>query len=74
MHVRTAKRPISAAPGDYVVRTDHPLGTLAVYLLEPESDDGLARWGSFDGIAHPNADFGVYRVVKPHAFETEPLP
>jgi hypothetical protein len=34
---------------DAVVRTDHPLGTLACYLLEPESDDGLARWGYFDG-------------------------
>ena len=45
-------------PGDFVIRTDQPLGTLAVYLLEPESDDGLTRWNFFDvalraGELHP---------------------
>jgi hypothetical protein len=47
---------------DFLVRTDHPLGTLAVYLLEPESDDGLARWGHFDPEAQPGHLFGAYRL------------
>ena len=31
--------------GSYVVPTAQPLGVLAVYLLEPESDDGVVAWG-----------------------------
>jgi hypothetical protein len=61
--VRTRPRTLRAGPGDLLVRTDHPLGTLAVYLLEPESDDGLARWGYFD--ARPGAEMGVYRLPVP---------
>jgi hypothetical protein len=34
--------------GTYVVRTAQPLGALAAYLLEPESDDGLLVWNFFD--------------------------
>jgi hypothetical protein len=34
--------------GDYVVDLAQPLGTLAFYLLEPESDDGLMTWNFFD--------------------------
>ena len=34
--------------GTYLVRTAQPLGRLAAYLLEPESDDGLLVWNFFD--------------------------
>ena len=34
--------------GTLVVRTAQPLGNLAAYLLEPESDDGLIVWNAFD--------------------------
>ena len=34
--------------GDYVVSMDSPLANLIFYLLEPESDDGLAYWNLFD--------------------------
>ncbi|MGB8957617.1 MAG: M14 family metallopeptidase [Candidatus Aminicenantales bacterium] len=34
--------------GTYLVRTAQPLGRLAAYLLEPESDDGLLVWNYFD--------------------------
>jgi hypothetical protein len=37
-------RPVTLAPGTIVVRTAQPLGVLAMYLLEPESDDGLVAW------------------------------
>lgn len=36
------------APGTIVVRLAQPLGRLAAYLLEPESDDGLVNWNFFD--------------------------
>ncbi|HMC54110.1 MAG TPA: M14 family zinc carboxypeptidase, partial [Gemmatimonadaceae bacterium] len=31
-------------PGAYVVRAAQPLAVLAMYLLEPQSDDGLVTW------------------------------
>ncbi|MEO7458335.1 MAG: M14 family metallopeptidase [Gemmatimonadaceae bacterium] len=34
--------------GWYVVRTSQPLGRVAMYLLDPESDDGLFAWNLFD--------------------------
>jgi len=34
--------------GTFLVRTAQPLGRLAAYLLEPESDDGLLVWNFFD--------------------------
>ncbi|MBW3655876.1 MAG: peptidase [Gemmatimonadetes bacterium] len=47
-----------APAGSFLVSTAQPLGTLAVYLLDPESDDGLTTWNFFDpwlrpGAAHP---------------------
>lgn len=50
--------------GWHTVRTAQPLGILAVYLLEPESDDGLAHWRVFgDEALREGADFPVLRVV-----------
>lgn len=34
--------------GDFIVDLAQPLGNLAFYLLEPESDDGLVTWNFFD--------------------------
>jgi hypothetical protein len=47
--------------GAHFVPTDQPLGRLAVYLLEPESDDGLVTWNYFPGLAR-GAVFPVARV------------
>ena len=46
-----------AAGGDYVVRAGQPYGSPRFYLLEPESEDGLAQWSFFDGILAAHADF-----------------
>lgn len=35
-------------PGTLFITTAQPLGRLAAYLLEPESDDGLLVWNFFD--------------------------
>jgi hypothetical protein len=60
---------VTSEPGSMTVRagaalvpTDQTLGTLAAYLLEPESDDGLVRWGYLDGAAVPGALLPVARV------------
>lgn len=34
--------------GTYVVRAGQPLGILALYLLEPQTDDGLVTWNALD--------------------------
>jgi hypothetical protein len=48
--------------GSVLVRTDQPLGTLAAFLLEPESEDGLATWGFFNDAVKEGADYPVLRL------------
>ncbi len=50
--------------GWYRVPMAQPLGTLALYLLEPESDDGLVTWGFFDPWVHEGHGFPVLREVE----------
>jgi hypothetical protein len=38
-----------ARKGDFIISLAQPMGNLAFYLLEPESDDGLVSWNFFDG-------------------------
>jgi hypothetical protein len=57
------QRQARALPEGYeIVRTDQPLGAVAVYLCEPRSDDGLAENGVIGaprmGVEHP-----VWRIV-----------
>ena len=52
------KEAITFPVGSIIVRAAQPLGTLAAYLLEPESDDGLTTWNFLDaylgeGKVHP---------------------
>ncbi|MBZ0233538.1 MAG: peptidase, partial [Deltaproteobacteria bacterium] len=48
-------------PGYALVPTDQPLGAIAVYLCEPESDDGAVENGL---LAAPSAgdDYPIWRV------------
>jgi hypothetical protein len=48
--------------GSWIVPVAQPLGTLAVYMLEPESDDGLATWNLVAPRLEPGATFPVARV------------
>jgi hypothetical protein len=53
--------------GDYVVELAQPLGNLAFYLLEPESDDGYVTWNFFDEHfekQHVNVEPVMYPVFK----------
>ncbi|MHC4590585.1 MAG: M14 family metallopeptidase, partial [Planctomycetota bacterium] len=48
-----------------LVLTAQPLGTLAVYLLEPQCEDGLAAWNFLDGHVAEGGEYPVYRVRSP---------
>ena len=61
--------------GTIVVRTGQPLGALAAYLLEPESDDGLAVWNFFDRDIVPQwgrgfESYPVRKLLKPASLVT----
>jgi dipeptidyl-peptidase 4 len=61
--------------GTWVVPTAQPLANLAAYLLEPQSDDGMAVWNMFDRYLVPQWGPGyypwpVYRVVEKTAMKT----
>ena len=56
--------------GTFIVPTAQPLGVLAAYLLEPESDDGLLVWNFFDRYLVPQWSrelqaYPVYRLMNP---------
>ena len=50
--------------GTLMVPTAQPLGALAVTLLEPRSEDGLATWNFFDSELQQGHDFPVARLVR----------
>ena len=50
-------------PGAYVVRAAQPLAVLAMYLLEPQSDDGLVTWNVLDPWIHQGSRYPVARVI-----------
>ncbi|MCI0342251.1 MAG: M14 family metallopeptidase [Planctomycetales bacterium] len=51
--------------GTHVVPMAQPLANLAIYLLEPESDDGFARWDLVRPRPRRGAEFPVLRVNEP---------
>jgi hypothetical protein len=52
----------SMPAGSFTVPTAQARGALAVYLLEPESDDGLATWNFFDRDIQKGGKFPVRRI------------
>ena len=64
LHVEAARERFSAVAGDVVVPMAQRWANLAIYLLEPHGDDGLARWGFFDDVG-PGDPFPVRRIPSP---------
>ncbi|CAN5809399.1 hypothetical protein BH23GEM3_BH23GEM3_26160 [soil metagenome] len=71
---QAAERMIPA--GSYLVPMEQPLAVVAMYLLEPESDDGFATWSAPAEDANPGrpkfaaplragGEFPVLRVLEP---------
>ena len=54
---------LSAQQGALFVPANQPLGRLAFYLLEPESDDGLVTWNLIDEGLVAGATYPIYRVT-----------
>jgi dipeptidyl aminopeptidase/acylaminoacyl peptidase len=72
---REAARMVPA--GTLVVKTGQPLGRLAVVMLEPRSEDGLATWNALDAGLKAGEDFPVLRLPRAAPLYTtgaEPLP
>jgi hypothetical protein len=57
--------PYEAAAGSYIVRTDQPLGTLASYLLEPASEDGVVTWNLVDRVLTNRTPHPIARARGP---------
>jgi len=63
--------------GTVLVRTAQPLGSLAVYLLEAQTLDGLVTWNFFDDGLRREEDFPVLRLPARAVLNTgkvRPLP
>lgn len=58
-----APDPRTLPVGTYIVRTAQPLGILAMYLLEPASDDGFVDWNVLDPWVGERS-FPVVRIVQ----------
>jgi hypothetical protein len=59
--------------GTYIVRAAQPYGLLAFYVLEPQSEDGLAQWSFFDDVLAAHSDFPIMRVTKPMTVRSHPV-
>ncbi|MFA9453361.1 MAG: M14 family metallopeptidase [Candidatus Aminicenantaceae bacterium] len=64
--------------GTLIIRTAQPLASLASYLLEPESDDGLLVWNYFDRYLVPQwsrspQTYPVYKLYTPQPLVTETI-
>jgi predicted deacylase len=60
---RWVSEPRQLPAGSWIVRTSQPLGLLSVYLLEPQSDDGLVTWNFFDNALREGGAYPVLRVM-----------
>jgi hypothetical protein len=63
----------SLPAGTFVVRAGQPLGILAAYLLEPESDDGLTTWNALDAFLSPGKEFPIVRITRPFTAMLQPV-
>jgi hypothetical protein len=59
--------------GTLIVRTGQPLGILAMYLLEPSSDDGFVDWNVLEPWANEHT-LPVVRIVQRVQARLRPIP
>jgi hypothetical protein len=71
---RWASDTSTIAPGTHVVRAGQPLGILALYLLEPQSDDGLVTWNFMDAWLRAGATYPLLRVSERFSAPLAPAP
>ena len=65
------RKQINIPAGSYFVDMRQPLAWLILYMLEPQSDDGLLFWNYFDdyliprGVETKATEFPVYKLMQP---------
>ena len=59
--VQATATQLEIGPGWTLVPTDQPLGTLAVILCEPASEDGMLAWNLLDTWCQPGATLPIHR-------------
>jgi hypothetical protein len=62
LDVETEQVNLELAAGTHIVRLVQPLANLAIYLLEPQSEDGLATWNLLDDHLEVGQPFPILRV------------
>src|SRR3954471_12757324 len=67
-------RDTSITAGWFGVSTDQPLGTLAAYLLEPASEDGIVTWNLLDRELQLGLLYPILRVRQPLSGPTVLVP
>ncbi|HLK59186.1 MAG TPA: M14 family metallopeptidase [Chthonomonadaceae bacterium] len=58
-----APKTLTFPVGTLLIRTAQPLGILAAYLLEPESDDGLVTWNFLDAYLGPGKVYPAQKCM-----------
>jgi hypothetical protein len=58
-----SERGQTIAAGSWLVRVAQPMGVVAFYMLEPESDDGLVAWNFLDSELAVGDEYPIYRVM-----------
>ena len=71
---RWENRPVTLRAGNIVVPAAQPLGVLAMYLLEPESDDGLVAWDVGNRSSGSGGTAPVIRLATQPRVTLTPLP
>jgi hypothetical protein len=61
---RAQKETITFPAGSILVRMAQPLATLASYLLEAESDDGLVNWNFLDAYLEKEKVYPIYKATQ----------
>ena len=69
--------PVDFPAGTIIVRTAQPLGNLAAYMLEPQSNDGILFWNFLDRYLVPQWGLGynqypVYKVLDRTDIKSKP--
>jgi hypothetical protein len=73
---RWGRQPIDTTvnAGGYLVNTNQPLGTLAAYLLEPASEDGVVTWNLLDRELRAGSAYPITRLGAPPSARTIAVP
>ena len=64
------KAQFTVQAGSLYIPANQPLGRLAFYLLEPESDDGLVTWNIIDEGLAIGQTYPIYRVTSNTSLKT----